>query len=62
MTRAQSFKALAGQSFMDRMALVTLTPTHSLDHQPSVTPYAVMDDETINQLLTASRLVRPQAL
>lgn len=36
MTRAQSFKALVAQSFMDRLALTTFTPRKSLNHVPSL--------------------------
>lgn len=60
MTRTQSFKALVGQSFMDRLALTTYQPKHSLNHQPDDTA-RIMQDREIDNLLNRASLIRPQA-
>lgn len=62
MTRAQSFKALAGQSVMDRIALVTFTPSQSLNHQPSIRIVPVDDDPEIAKLFRACSRIRVQAI
>ena len=56
MTRAQSFKALVAQSFLDRIALTTFTPRKSLNHVPSLHG----PDPDIEKLLASSEIVRLQ--
>ena len=66
MTRAQSFKALVAQSFLDRIALTTFTPRKSLNHVPSLHgPDPDIDDFIgaaggIEKLLASSNIVRLQ--